>query len=135
MKMESDIKVRGIRAEDAEEWLRLRCDLWPDGKNDHEEEIAMYFAGQLKEPLAVIVAESPGKIVAIAELSIREDLSGYTGQKVGYVEGLYLEPESRGGSIAVRLLRAARNWAHENQCVAFASDRAERIIVDPLYRK
>jgi aminoglycoside 6'-N-acetyltransferase I len=134
MKMEREIELREIRKEDEAEWLRLRNDLWPDGKNDHEEEIAKYFAGGLKEPVAVIVAERAGKLIAIAELSIREDLEGYTGKKVGYVEGLYVEPECRGGNVAVLLLRAAQNWARENECVAFASDRAERIIVDPRYR-
>lgn len=69
-------------------------------------------------------------IVAIAELSIRTDLAGYEGKRVGYVEGLFVLPEFRGQGIARKLLRASCTWAREQECIAFASDRSERIVID-----
>lgn len=121
-------------AEEAEDWLPLRCDLWPEGEEDHRGEIAAFFAGHATEPLAVFVAESGGRCIAIMELAIRENLPDHAGKKVGYVEGLYVVPEFRGRNVAKHLLRAAQAWAREPQCVAFASDQVERLILVPRYR-
>jgi Acetyltransferase (GNAT) family len=54
----------------------------------------------------------------------------------GYVEGLYIKPEARGHELVRRLLEISREWAREHNCVAFASDRAGRIVIDrsfPVY--
>ncbi len=126
-----DLKIRPARPADAEVWERLRCDLWPDGRGDHAPEIASFFAGTLNEPVAVLMAEdSDGKIVAFAELSIRTDLPSLAGARIGYVEGLYVVPGVRGRGVARVLLVASRDWARQEKCTAFASDRAGRVVVD-----
>ena len=84
----------------------------------------------------MLVAENPDRgIVGFVELSIRTDLAGFEGKRVGYVEGLYVLPEGRGCGIVRRLLRASRSWARQQKCDAFASDRADRIIVDRSFSK
>ena len=129
-----DVIIRPIARSDASVWEALRRDLWPECAGDHPTEIAMFFAGRLTEPVAVLVAECPpGMIAGFAELSIRDDLPGQEGQRVGYVEGLYLRPEVRHRGIALRLLQASRTWARQHKCTAFASDRADRIIIDRRY--
>jgi len=50
--------VRPLRATDAKIWERLRCELWPDGQEDHAGEIATFFAGTAAEPDPVLIAES-----------------------------------------------------------------------------
>jgi aminoglycoside 6'-N-acetyltransferase I len=130
----ADLIIRNIMPSDASEWEAMRRDLWPDGAEDHATEIAMFFAGSLEEPLAVLVAERPaGVIVGFAELSIRTDLPALEGKRVGYVEGVYVRPEVRHRGIARVLLRASRNWARQQGCTTFASDRADRIIIDRSY--
>ena len=107
-------------------WEALRRDLWPEGADDHATEIAAFFAGSLDEPVAVLVAESvKGKIVGFAELSIRSDVAGLEGKRAGYVP-----PEFRHQGIANKLLQASRNWARDHRCVAFASDRAGRVVIN-----
>ena len=126
--------IRTIATPDALAWQALRCELWPDGANDHAREIAMFFAGTLPEPIAVLVAESDdGTIIAFAELSIRTDLAGLENRPVGYVEGLYVIPGFRHQGVARQLLQASRSWARAQKCLAFASDRAERIVIDPTF--
>jgi len=128
------IHIRDIDTKDAAVWERLRRDLWPDGAADHAGEIQSFFESTLEEPVAVMVAENPaGEIVAFSELSIRGDVAGLEGQRVGYVEGLYVVPKARHMGIARLLLRAAHEWARRQQCAAFASDRAGRILVDKHY--
>jgi aminoglycoside 6'-N-acetyltransferase I len=108
--------------------------MWPDGRQDHGPEIAAFFAGTLAEPEAVLVAETADRnLVAVAELSIRTDLPSCLGQRVGYVEGLYIVPEARGHGIARSLLLASRDWARQHGCTGFASDRAGRTVIDRSY--
>lgn len=61
---------------------------------------------------------------------MRRDVAGANGKLTGYVEGLFVRPAFRGRNVAVRLLRASQEWARGRGCVAFASDRAGRVIVD-----
>jgi aminoglycoside 6'-N-acetyltransferase I len=121
--------IREIRPEDAAEWLAMRCDLWPDG-DDHDAEIAAFFAGSLEEPEAVLVVEDDGLLIGVAELSLRRDVAGLEGKLTGYVEGMFVRPAFRGGDVAVLLLVGSRDWARGRGCVAFASDRGGRVIVD-----
>jgi aminoglycoside 6'-N-acetyltransferase I len=121
--------VREIRPENAAEWLAMRRELWPDG-DDHDVEIAAFFAGSLEEPVAVLVADEDGLLIGVAELSLRRDVVGLEGKLTGYVEGLFVRPAFRGRGVALRLLRASQEWARSRGCVAFASDRADRVVVD-----
>jgi aminoglycoside 6'-N-acetyltransferase I len=129
------VVIRHAVPADAREWQRLRTELWPDGADDHGPEIAAFFAGAfMKDLTAILVAtDAEGIIVGFAELSARTDIAGLQGQRAGYVEGLWVRPELRGRGVAAKLLQASRAWAREQGCTAFASDRAERIIVDARF--
>jgi hypothetical protein len=46
------IQVRPVTSSDTDSWLRMRCDLWPEGsESEHRTEIERFFAGQVREPL------------------------------------------------------------------------------------
>ena len=126
------LRIRSVRPADAEIWVKLRCELWPDGAADHAPEISDFFAGRYTDGLmAALIAELPGDgIVAFAELAIRPELPGLPPGRIGYIEGLYVRPGFRHQGIGRALARASRVWARENGCKAFASDRADRIVID-----
>jgi aminoglycoside 6'-N-acetyltransferase I len=134
---DDEVTIQGVTRSDAGIWERMRCELWPDGAEDHAAEIAMFFAGhQFADLTAVLMAETQsGAIVGFAELSIRRDVPGLRGSRTGYVEGLYVSPEFRHRGVAEKLLHASRAWAREQECVAFASDRADRIVVDKTFAR
>jgi aminoglycoside 6'-N-acetyltransferase I len=127
------LTIRPARPSDAPSWLRMRCALWPDGTSLHLQEIAAFFAGETSDPGAVFLAESDRNCVAFLELAFRTDLRGFIGQKVGYIEGLYIEPGHRGKKLIRLLLRTSEAWARKERCLALASDRAGRVIFDPYY--
>jgi aminoglycoside 6'-N-acetyltransferase I len=124
------LTIRGINPSDAVQWLTMRRVLWPGDDEAHASEVAAFFAGTLAEPQHVLFAQAGQTPVGFAELSIREDIPGFAGRQVGYVEGLYVVPRYRAMGITRRLLRASSAWARGKSCVAFASDRADRIIID-----
>jgi aminoglycoside 6'-N-acetyltransferase I len=125
-----ELTIRPVVQADAGKWLRLRTLLWPDGAEDHAQEIDAFFAGKLDEPAAVFLAQDgEGRVLALLELAIRSELLEMKNERIGYVEGLFIEPKARGGNVARKLLEFSLAWAGEQQCTAFASDRAERVIV------
>jgi aminoglycoside 6'-N-acetyltransferase I len=129
------MRIRPIEPSDAATWERLRSELWPVDAWTHAPEIEDFFAGKASEPEAVLVAEDDvGLIVGFAEFSIRTDIPSLEGRRTGYVEGLYVMPEFRSRGIARWLLVTARNWAREKRCAGFASDRADRLIIDRRFR-
>ena len=76
------------------------------------------------------MAEEDGLLIGVAELSLRRDVVGLEGKLTGYVEGLFVRPAFRARGVGLRLLRASQQWARKCGCVAFASDRAGRVVVD-----
>ena len=127
------VKIRHGRPKDTEMWERMGGDMWPDGREDHGPEIADFFAGMRAEPEAVLVAEGTDGHLMAVELSIRTNLPSRLGQPVGYVEGFFIVPETRGQGIARSLLQARREWAGQQGCRGFACDCAGRIVIDRTY--
>lgn len=116
------VTARSVRPADAPAWGRLRQALWPSETNEHEEEIARFFAGLASEPQAVIVAEREGEILGFAEISLRVYAEGCSSSPVGYLEGWYVVPEARRQGVGGALVQAAELWAREQGCTEFASD-------------
>jgi aminoglycoside 6'-N-acetyltransferase I len=118
------IHVRPVTSADAEAWLRMRCLLWPEGNEaEHRDEIRRFFAGQLREPLQSLLAvDGAGAAVGFAELSIRQYAEDCVTDRVAYLEGWYVVPQSRRQGVGGALVRAAEDWAREQGCAEFASD-------------
>ena len=102
----------------------MRCALWPEGSEvQHRDEITRYFAGQLEEPLQVLVAvDTSGTTVGFAELSIRRYAEDCVTDHVAYLEGWYVVPAARRRGVGRALVEAAEDWGRAKGCTEFASD-------------
>jgi len=118
------IRVRPVTRADASAWLEMRQALWPDDDPDsHAAEIEKFFAGELREPLAVFIAVNERDVPAgFAELSIRNYAEDCLTDRVGYLEGWYVTPEARRRGIGRALVLAAEDWARQQGCIEFGSD-------------
>nr|EKW2929444.1 aminoglycoside 6'-N-acetyltransferase AAC(6')-30 [Citrobacter amalonaticus]EKW2929512.1 aminoglycoside 6'-N-acetyltransferase AAC(6')-30 [Citrobacter amalonaticus] len=124
--------IRPVEQSDAESWERLRNLLWEG--DDHKSEITEFFNGEAEEPNEVLLAVTGGNdAIAHIELSLRYDIDGLAGIKTGYIEGLFVDEQHRAAGVALKLLRAAELWAREQGCLAFASDRDDRVIIYTRY--
>jgi aminoglycoside 6'-N-acetyltransferase I len=117
-----DVLVRPVKPCDRDAWLALRCDLWPDGAADHAGEIDLFLAGAAAEPAAVLVAESAGRLVGLAELSLRPCAEGCGTSPVAYLEGWYVAPALRRRGVGAALIRAFEDWGRLQGCREAASD-------------
>jgi aminoglycoside 6'-N-acetyltransferase I len=119
----SGITIRPVSPGDAASWLRLRRALWPGGTEaEHHGEIDRFFAGDAREPKAVLVAEDVAAgLIGVAELSIRPYAEGCHSDRVAYLEGWFTVPKARGRGVGRALLAAAEEWGRSEGCVEFAS--------------
>lgn len=122
--------VRPYSASDRAEWLRLRIALWPDESRDElEAEIGWWLA---QEDTAVFVAEAGnGTLIGFAEVSIHTEAPSCITNRIGFLEGWYVDPRFRRHGIGRALNAAAEQWARERGCTEMASDTNEGYPVSP----
>jgi aminoglycoside 6'-N-acetyltransferase I len=101
---------------------RLRHALWPDGSEaEHRQEVERFIT-DLGRRGAVLVAEGESGLLGFAEVSIRAYAEGCRTDRVGYLEGWFVEPDARRRGIGRQLVAAAEAWARAQGCVEFAPD-------------
>ena len=116
-------EVRSAIHTDSAGWRRMRDALWPDEVSGHALEIQRYFAGELENPLEVLVAvDGFGELIGFAELSIRRYAEGCETDRVAFLEGWYVDEQHRRHGVGAALIAAAEAWARKQGCTEFASD-------------
>jgi aminoglycoside 6'-N-acetyltransferase I len=118
-----DILIRQIRSSDQAEWLRLRLAFWPE----HEHRLSE-FKAEIEEITAdpeqpVFVAVRPdGSLCGLLEVSICSEAEGCSTDRIGYLEGWYVDLDLRKKNIGRYLVEAAEKWTREQGCSEMASD-------------
>ena len=103
------LRVRRLAQADAKPWKRLRAVLYPDCPDaDHEADIARTLAQPQR--FAAYGAEHAGRLVGLAELSLRDYVDGAAASPCGYLEGWYVEPPYRHRGIGRALVAAGEAW-------------------------
>jgi aminoglycoside 6'-N-acetyltransferase I len=100
----------------------MRNLLWPRSPDDHEREIAAFFAKSSPD-LATFVIDSGGtRLGGFLEARVRHYAAGCSGSRIGYIEGWYVEPALRRQGLGGQLVQAAETWARELGLSEMASD-------------
>ena len=72
---------------------------------------------------AVFLCHESDKAVGFAQCQLRHDyVEGTETSPVGYLEGIFVEPEYRKQGYGRQLVAACEAWAKEQGCTEFASD-------------
>lgn len=118
----AEARIERCTPADAGAWIALRKKLWPD-ESDADLRAGSDELLASKESVVLIARADRDAIVAFAEATLRHDyVNGCSTSPVAFLEGIYVEPESRRQRIARRLCEAVEAWAAENGCSEFASD-------------
>jgi len=107
----------------ADDWASLRAALWPEAdRAEHAREIRQQL--QRPERSSAFVATDPnGVVVGFAEVALRVDaVNGADTSPVGFLEGLYVRPESRRQGVGRALVQAVEQWTRSLGCAELASD-------------
>ncbi len=90
------MRIRAVGQSERSAWERMREMLWPVQPGEHAGEIDRYFAGNLAEPVEVLLAfNERGEAIGFIELSIRAYAEGCSSDRVAFIEGCYVEPAER----------------------------------------
>lgn len=105
--------IRPARPSDADAWLGLRAELWPEeSPEDAREEIARYFVGTNETLAAVFLATDEDDVpCGFAEFSIRPYVPGAEDTSAPFLEGWFVSEAERGKGIGRALIAAGERWA------------------------
>ncbi|MGG6296152.1 aminoglycoside 6'-N-acetyltransferase [Leptolyngbya sp. AN02str] len=119
--------IRLVAVGDRPEWLRMRSQLWPSSGVD---ELATEIDKFLAQPLhpattlmaAFVVDRGDGRLGGFVEVSVRNYAEGCTSDRVGYIEGWYVDADLRRQGWGAALIQAAETWAKQLGLTEMASD-------------
>lgn len=99
----------------------MRLALWPEGDaDDHRAGMAQWLSAR---DAAILVAErGGGGLCGFAEVGTRAHAEGCDSSPVAYLEGWYVDEDSRRRGVGTALIRAAEAWARARGASEFASD-------------
>jgi aminoglycoside 6'-N-acetyltransferase I len=113
--------IRRARADDIEEWLRMRNVLWPQAADVHRAEIREWLARP--DAVALVAVRADGsRLAGFAEVGSRSVVDEGETSPVAYLEGWYVDPDARRRGVGSALVRAAEAWAREHGYREFGSD-------------
>lgn len=99
----------------------MRQALWPGSDSDHDVETRRYFQ-QRGSGMRTFVAEVDRRLVGFLELDERKYAPGCAASPVPFIEGWYVDPDSRRRGVGRALVRAAEDWARAACFTEIASD-------------
>lgn len=129
--------VRPVQASDAEEWFRMRMALWPGSNPDVQNEEIAHFLTVPALPVlptlyaAFVCTRSEGGLCGLVEVSIHSVAPGCKTDRIGYLEGWYVDPDCRAQGVGRALVEKAEAWAKSEGCVEMASDTTPSYPLSP----
>jgi aminoglycoside 6'-N-acetyltransferase I len=113
--------IRPVQPTDHAEWLRMRLQLWGGAAEEYTHDIDTYFATP-QRGITFVVESTGGRLCGFIEVSLRDYAEGCETSPVAYIEGWYVDEESRRHKLGTRLVQAAEAWARRHGLKEMASD-------------
>jgi aminoglycoside 6'-N-acetyltransferase I len=117
------MQVEPASTQYVEEWLALRCALWPD---ELEESLREDIAAMLEAPdgdEAAWLALEATEVIGFAEAALRHDyVNGCETSPVAFLEGIFVVPAARGRGVGRALSEAVAAWGRSRGAREYASD-------------
>ena len=114
--------IRLVNKADYPQWLRLRRMVYSELTDSfHQQEMKRYDHEPSK---ACFMAwdKNHEKPIGFAEVSLRNVVDGCLTDCVGYIEGVYVDPQNRGRGIGRSLIERAIAWFNKQGCLEIATD-------------
>jgi aminoglycoside 6'-N-acetyltransferase I len=99
----------------------MRLNLWGGAAEEHIHDLDAYFATP-QRGITIVVQRAGGGLCGFIEVSLRNYAEGCTTSPVAYIDGWYVDAESRRRTLGSRLVQAAEAWARNQGLKEIASD-------------
>ena len=120
MEQETDIIIKTVSENDFESYGILRHKLWPqDTIDEHVSEISALYSEQNYIALIALLNNQP---VGFAEASMRPYVNGCLYRPVGFLEGIWVEPQFQRRGVGGALVQFCEMWSKENGAKELGSD-------------
>ena len=117
------IVYRTAQTADAETITQLAMLLYESEANEYDAELEAHKEYLTNPEMAIFLTFDGDKAIGFSHTSLRYDyVEGTSGGTIGYLEGIYVDPNYRGQGVAKELVTLCENWAKEKGCAEFASD-------------
>jgi len=107
---------------DRKELIRLRAALWPDCRAAMHRHELRPFAQRSRRRGILVLDRGNGRLGGFIELSVRPRVDGSMADRLGYVEGWYVDPDLRAAGWGRRMMRAAEAWTAARGLTELGSD-------------
>ena len=88
----------------------------------HRYEMRPYLKRSRRRAILVIDRDGGAGLGGFIELSVRPRVDGSMSDRLGYVEGWYVDPDLRGHGWGRKLIRAAKTWTAAQGLTELGSD-------------
>ncbi|XOV91366.1 MAG: GNAT family N-acetyltransferase [Bacteroidota bacterium] len=120
--MSETIQYREFEAADFDMLLAMGKKLWPDFEASELGELLME-TSKATSNKQIWLARTPDKYLGFAIFSIRTDyVEGAVKSPTGYLEGIFVEEESRLKGVAKSLFLLGEQWCKSKGCTQIGSD-------------
>jgi aminoglycoside 6'-N-acetyltransferase I len=99
----------------------MRLTLWGSTAEEHTHDIDAYFATP-QGGITLVAERAGGGLCGFIEVSLRNYAEGCQTSPVAYIEGWYVDAESRRRTLGTHLVQAAEAWARHQGLKEIASD-------------
>ena len=112
--------IRQATSQDIQTLAEMAIQMWTDNTIDM---LTQEFEQLMENGTAFFIKHADNIPVGFAQCSLRIDyVEGTQSSPVGYLEGIFVQPEHRNKGFAKELLLACEKWAKNKGCCEFASD-------------
>ena len=111
--------VRPVRRSDRDELVRMRRALWPDSS---EAEVDDVLALTASEGIILVAEGAAGGLLGFAEVGLRKFAEGCSDSPVAYLEGIWIDSDTRREGVGSALVKEAEAWACSSGFTELASD-------------
>ncbi|MDQ6931253.1 MAG: GNAT family N-acetyltransferase [Candidatus Eremiobacteraeota bacterium] len=120
------MNVRRIERRDAQAWLKMQLELWPDAERAEQvASIEEYFRGTSIFTTVAFLAESDREPIGFLEINLRAYAEGAESSPVPHIEGWFVTPQFRRTGAGRALMRAAEEWARSQGYRELTSDTTD----------